>query len=344
MHVYTRTKCFLQISGMDVSRHLLLVICIVLAIFIVVILDESLEGLHLQSQQKQIPLLNNKAVNEGYSFASTKSITICCLARDCYTSITINKQPIKRIGKCFAKYKVVVFENDSRDGTRECIKDWCKEDENVHLLNCPEHCECQLNTVPGYTMGQFSKARISKMGNYRQRYVDYVDNHRTDFTLVVDIDLDLAAVPIDGLMYSLHHMNKQSECDAFFINARSNVPGTFGLVTVPYDALAFERVNYRDEGLPIIVDVLLKYVFMYHTFAQPQPLVRVDSAFNGIALYKTDSFVRCSYTNDGSPKCEHCVLHAGMKNKFAATQWITYQSRQGDGSVLKQIWNTFVPR
>ena len=37
--------------------------------------------------------------------------------------------------------------------------------------------------------------------------------------------------------------------------------------------------------------------------------------------------------------CEHLIFHKNIENFYAAPNWIMYQAKQGDGSVLKQSLN-----
>ncbi len=84
----------------------------------------------------------------------------------------------------------------------------------------------------------------------------------------------------------------------------------------------------------------MKNNILYTRLYASGDFVRVQSAFNGLALYRTSALRNASYKNDGSVVCEHKVLHAGMTNKFGCASWIGYHTKQGDGSVIKQALNS----
>ena len=44
------------------------------------------------------------------------------------------QEKIKKIGKHFKDYKVVLFENDSSDGTRDILNDWSSNDNHIDII------------------------------------------------------------------------------------------------------------------------------------------------------------------------------------------------------------------
>ncbi|RPF81699.1 MAG: hypothetical protein CBC65_002115 [Rhodothermaceae bacterium TMED105] len=311
-----------------------LIILVVIIVFIVA--DEIFQPYTVKRLQKRSNALNASAVQRGREVAEHSTVLICCLARNCADSITHNKDAIETIGRQFKKYKVIVFENDSSDDTRTVLKEWRRHNKKVHLIKCKEDPDCKLKVACGYSLGQFSTARIQKMGEFRERYLRHVKRKRSDFTMVMDIDLDASAIPIDGLLYTLG----RKEWNAAFINGRVPVPGTFGLLTVPYDSMAFVPLKRSGSRLPRTLQLFWNYIQLYSTYQEENDFVEVESAFNGVAIYKSESLENATYLNDGTIICEHNVLNSSVTKKFASCKWITYQKRQGDGIILKQIWNT----
>ena len=125
------------------------------------------------------------------------------------------------------------------------------------------------------------------------------------------------------------------------------MPGTFGCLTVPYDAMAFEAAadpRTAPGAVPVsgpgfLWWLMCWYARSHRVYGGSARFVPVHSAFKGLALYKTRSLAAASYRNDGSAVCEHVVLHAALPNKYASRDWISYQPRQGDGRIFKQIRN-----
>ena len=173
------------------------------------------------------------------------------------------------------------------------------------------------------------------MGAYRERYLDYLRELDEPFelTMVIDIDLNIASTMIEGLLSALAIPH---DWDAIFHNGRISVPGTFGMATCPYDGLAFEEIGYEKSKIPKVVQAMKTKAKMYSTYNQDEKFVPVKSAFNGLALYKTDKMLKGTYKNDGQPFCEHCVLHDSMDNKYASREWLGYYANTS-GPFLNQF-------
>ena len=333
----------LILKGVDYHRMRPVVIVIVLlcAILVLFKFDEHIEEWHLDRLRSRSIKWDTEAVTRGRRVAATSSINFCFIARDCADAVRRNIDVIEGWGTRFAQYRVVAFENDSEDDTREVLRHWARNNNRVVLLECPAVSECRFSEKRGYTLGQFSHSRIQKMGNYRERYLNAVRNSDFEFTMVIDIDIDLPGVPIEG-MY--HALSKTDDWDAIFHNGRVAIPGTWGTLTIPYDAMAFEAEGDMSKITGFVAWKMLRNYWRLRRVYASGDFVRVQSAFNGLALYRTSALRNASYKNDGSVICEHNVLHARMTNKFACAPWIGYHLKQGDGSVLKQARNLFLGR
>jgi hypothetical protein len=280
-----------------------------------------------------------KRAKYGRIIAHKTSIVICCLARNISKVYNKNRKRLTFIGKQFNKYKIIIFENDSEDSSRELLLKWSKEDPNVILLKCCEmgDCKCKLKLKKGYDLGMFSKKRINNMLLYRDKYLNYVKKfyNNYNYMLVVDFDLN-GSTNINGLFNSLSYQN----WNAIFINGRNPIPGNFGTFTKPYDGMAYIDINdnYNNTNQ-------LKYVYnvlkMAYLIKNNKRLIPVKSAFNGYGLYKIKSILQCSYKGD--QRCEHinlakCMNDKGM-NLFINPQWIGYFNQQAGGpfDILKSM-------
>ena len=63
-------------------------------------------------------------------------VVICGLARNCATSLECIERRVEETGSLFKDYRVVLFENDSKDTTRLVLKQWQKRNSKVHLIEC----------------------------------------------------------------------------------------------------------------------------------------------------------------------------------------------------------------
>ena len=162
---------------------------------------------------------------------------IASLARDVVGIFDKATKRIEAIGSLFGDYEVVIFENDSKDGSRKLFKDWMLRNPRVNLLECDDlGCkDCKFHTKDGYTLGAASLDRMNRMSFFRNRYIDYFcKNSNSDYLLVYDFDLD-GGVSLDGI---LHSMGYEDLWDAVFARGISRLP-PLGLTPVMYDGLAY---------------------------------------------------------------------------------------------------------
>lgn len=271
-----------------------------------------------------------QSVLKGLSIAKQSNVVICCLARNNKNVFEKTKQRLEYIGNCFQQYKIVIFENDSNDNTRELISQWSNNNPNVILLDCCQmnSCECKLKKELSYSLKL--QKRIKNMSIYREQYLNYVQKNYNnyDYMLVIDFDLD-GSMNIDGLYNCLSYDN----WDAMFINGRSSVLGLFGIITTPYDSLAYVNINgdYNDTTMP-------KSALNMHIDTYRYNLFPVKSAFNGYGLYKIKSIINCSY--NGNLICEHINLAKSMYDKkmklYINSLWKGYFNHQGGPNTFFQ--------
>lgn len=279
-------------------------------------------------------------VTKGHNIAKKSKIVICSLARNIEKIFPKTRIRLEHIGEQFNEYKIVLFENDSTDNSRELIKNWSNENKNIILLNCCDlgNCDCRLKNKTGYQYGTFSEERLSKMAVYREQYLKYVQEYLFDYDymLVVDFDLD-GNTNIYGLFDSLSKDN----WGAIFSNGKNPVPGTFGFGTIIYDPMATLFIN-EDYGIEKydINKILIKFLQMQY-YSYNNHFLEVKSSFNGYGLYKIKSILGCSYIGNNNA-CEHINLHKCLFDKqnklYINYFWEGFFNSQGDTflNVLKK--------
>jgi hypothetical protein len=279
------------------------------------------------------PKVYNRINNLKYK--NNSRVVICSLARNSSKYIENSKIFFEYIGNLFSDYRIVLFENDSEDNTREILKEWALNNKRITLLDCYDTFgvkDCKLNIKKSYEIGVLSKKRIEKMVMYREQYLNYVKQNYSNYEYMMVIDFDLNGnINIDGLIDTL---NLSDEWDAVFINGRTPVPGTLGLSTIAYDNIAYvdyENGEYSSEEYNISK-------LLYNNFRMEElinknkdKMFRVKSAFNGIGIYKIKSIIDLSY--NGETNCEHTNLAKSMIEKgkkiFINPRWIGYFEKQG---------------
>lgn len=196
-----------------------------------------------------------RAVMQGITYAQQDGhgLTLAVLARDIAEDLEAFRLNVESLTPFFANLAVVIFENDSSDGSRDHIREWATERQQavneqhhnaeyqVDLMECEEAIDCKFGKKHRDTnTGDYKHSKaIGDMDVYRQRITDYItDNaiyqHDYSHMLVLDIDLAVSLSPF-GI---LHSLGKHPE-NAVASSGRQLFPMGFGSLDTPYDFSAF---------------------------------------------------------------------------------------------------------
>ena len=216
---------------------------------------------------------------------------------------------MEHLGSFFSEYKIVIFENDSKDNTRARLLAWQDSNPNVHIVECPEHEYCKLATLSATKHGTFSPSRMKKMADYRNRTLKTIKEHYAHYDCLCILDLDITGpVSITGLAHSFGLYDKWDSISAFGLNGISLTAGT----PVYYDPIAFKDLAGHNIHRRLIDSIpIIKQVMQNKRGDLP---FQVQSAFAGLALYKMHVIRQnIDYTpHDGIYVCEHIILHENM--------------------------------
>lgn len=295
-----------------------------------------------------------RAVRNGQMFASRNSIVVNVLARNINEHVEALRINIESIAPFFKNVALVVFENDSSDGTRESFKKWSAESDinyKVDLMDCEGVVDCKFKRKYRDDIEledfDFSSA-IGEMHTYRNMAINYIqkDPKYTDYShlLVMDIDLEVSFSPL-GILHTLGvHPDH-----AVASSGRQPMPTSFGTLIPPYDMNAYREYNTeRTIGLSNWHKLFcgisepaerwrseceaLSPVHLIAIIWNERKLIggdfnRVNSAFNGAVLYPMD-LLRTSGAQydkgDTGQRCEHVGLHEKMseyKDMFLNRKW-----------------------
>ena len=208
-------------------------------------------------------------VIKGLEYLQTQSggLIINALARNVVNSLPALRQNIEGLlpfmdGKDLS---LVIFENDSNDGTRDAFKQWAQEEAegqsryNIDLISCGEsNPDCLLNVMDRYenmpSFGNPKASGVGKLGDFRQIVMNHILTTPAyeDYShmIVLDVDIGTSISPF-GLLHTLGLNN--AELSQKYVIASASVqvwPGTFGTMTPPYDFSAFRPLpTERNERL-----------------------------------------------------------------------------------------------
>jgi len=203
------------------------------------------------------------AVERGLDFLQNQSggLIINALARNVVGSIPALRQNMDGLASLFnqesshTKLSLVIFENDSNDGTRQAFQSWSEQESSrkdgprytVDLMSCgPKNPNCELGIMDRYdNMNLFTNptaSGVGKLGEFRQILLEYIldKEEYNDYShmIILDADLGTSLSPL-GLLHTLGLENNIAQ-DHVVASSSSQVwPGTMGTIIPPYDLSAF---------------------------------------------------------------------------------------------------------
>jgi len=219
-------------------------------------------------------------------------VIICGITRDNAQDLPVMMHSIELTGDAFMDYRVVIFENDSKDGTKEILRKWQETNPKVKIVTQDFHNNKRPN--------------IQFMANCRNKYLEEIDLHKEiydpfDYLIVVDMDMR-HGWDIKILIDSFKHQNEH-KWDVVCSNGLSSE-------NVMYDAFAFRDnefpQNHREAGY--WTEVVPKIQSKKRDKWQ-----EVQSCFGGLAIYKREKIGSCRYSSD-EDDCEHVYFHRCIRN------------------------------
>lgn len=223
-----------------------------------------------------------------------------CLAKNCEETVPRFLALLDAVRAKGLQVTAIVGENGSRDGTER-------------LLRLAES-RGQLSLISTAFMAE-EPDRLRRMGLGRERLKAELDAIGLDprFVCVVDIDNVIREPPSVAVL--LAAASKLDRKGIFGVSATS--------APHYYDLLAFENSNLCFERL---LDELAKRrwnIFAYYRFFKKRIYphqrtltskdeIECSSAFNGLCIYRGDTYWLGSYLHGGSSMCEHLIFNRGV--------------------------------
>lgn len=273
----------------------------------------DLKDLTLPIANKDMSAFYRLQVEPGKKRAASSRVVFGALARDVVSTLDGMKKKIEGLGDLFQDYRVVIFENDSKDGTRDLLHAWSRDNHRVHLLSCCQdgQCECRLSIQNLHQMGMESSQRMDKLRHFRQKVLDHVQRHYSEYDYYVVLDFDLpGAFYRDGFLSTL----ARDDFDMVFARGMTTFP-IFN--TALYDGIAYlsDTDAFDDDANDL--ESFLRINKNLRSLRIGDPWARARSGFNGLAVYRMKSILDTGYiVSDGKKhRCEHIDLHYNMFQK-----------------------------
>ncbi len=257
------------------------------------------------------------SIDIGKTFLKEKSIIVCGIIRNGEIGLKKNIPVIDKLCDMVKRYHVVMFENDSVDKTKQILHQWSQNRSFVHVKTEDFHTQTIPSSESTRVNRFFSYSRISKMANYRNKYLEYIAEHQLKADYVIVVDMDVRRIELDGIL------------DSFACSEQWDVVTSNGYI---YSPSAFFRKRYNDtyalvecgkEKVPQTEESIAVNQYKWAFLKRGMPLMAVYSAFGGMAIYKYEAICQCKYevlSNADSRvevRCEHFALCEQMhKNGY----------------------------
>lgn len=240
--------------------------------------------------------------------SKTLCIVGCCRDVEPYLEKVLSN--IDTIYSWWKECKVVVFENDSKDATRQILENWAMT-KGGHI---------QIVTEDGLHLR--IQDRVERLAYIRNRLLFHVPPF-FDYMFMVDMD-DVFAKPVQKKSFdSCFELNSWSvitaNTDKYYDIWALRVPGL-----IDYDC--WERYyEMRAQGIPKSLAESEAIWRLEEIMTRKKDVMFVHSAFNGGALYRISSIQSCckfaGRTSAGKEICEHvpfqtCIRSHGNRILF----------------------------
>lgn len=246
---------------------------------------------------------------------SNSSIVICSIVRDAAEGLRHNIPVIQELCRFFKEYKIVIYENDSKDKTKSILESWRTSDpSNIHIVSEDTDSSKTIPSPKSVAVNPFfSRRRIEKMASLRNKYLEYIDRHNWSPTYIMIVDLDVAQLFLNPILNSF---NRTEEWDAITAYGYSTSPR---LKRRYHDTYAF--CEKGGAGKPQTEIMIHRYADTLASQCESSDaLIPVDSAFGGLAIYKAEGIMGLRYTveQNDDPRVEVRCEHFGLNRQMAA--------------------------
>jgi len=256
-----------------------------------------------QSITQLTPLFHMSPVRskvEALSLIARKSIVFVGCARNCVAKVEASLNTLTALGSLFSSYKIIIFENDSNDGTDNILKNYAASG--------------MINLIKIDNLDFSLPMRTQRLSFARNLLLGQVKNLAPDYFCVADLDGVLGSnFDVDGFISNF----KLDECwDAVF-SANANFYYDVWALRHP-DLCPSDYMKRMDSlnpvlGMENVFNLCLRNLSGVK-FTNMSGWLPVDSAFGGIGLYKTQSFKHSSYWGYANGEvCEHVAFHEKAK-------------------------------
>lgn len=234
----------------------------------------------------------------GMEQAMKSKVIIASLVRDNIQWMPHFMARVRYLGSYFSDYKVVLFENDSKDGTVEYLDHVTRKDNRVKVRSVEWNEARREQNLSQDRKEYMAKLRNSLLDLVRENY------NNEEYVIITDSDLQ-GGFSYEGVMHSMSFINEYSIIGSNSLFYRHNEELN-KYERLFYDAWAFRKIGH--ESIHDFTEInMLRY-------DRGQDLVPVYSCFGGLAIYHSSCLLP-SFARYHADDCDHPTLHKILRNR-----------------------------
>ena len=231
-------------------------------------------------------------------------VIICGVIKNIEKVLLLNINNSIKTGEMFEDYKIIIYENNSTDNTKELLKQYSSSDyPKIRIISedIPYEVIKQNSRIwtATFRTGSDHPCRIEQISNARNKVVEEFNKPEYDsYDYVIWIDLDSKGWELEGIQDSF---TKKDQWDAVF--AGYDFYDHYALRLNPNIKISdppYENLQNHTEVFCMGPEMLgetywnLRARFNIN-FNNMKQLVPVYSAFNGLGIYKKELFKQNKY-------------------------------------------------
>jgi len=213
------------------------------------------------------------------------------------------EKSLQIIFDCLPTYKCFIIESNSQDNTLDLLQKWASKDSRRIVVS----------------LGQLQEpSRPKRIGICRNKYMELSEPYFSEFSEMLMLDLDDALRIEHNFKEQLNTCFERTDWDALGSNRRGKYYDIWALrskvLGITYDCweMASKKAQHilTHDGFRYI-DQRQKYVYDHQkVYPETMPWILVESAFGGLAIYKTAAIKGRRYIGD---TCEHVSFNQGLR-------------------------------
>ncbi len=249
----------------------------------------------------------------GMKVASELNVVITGLCKNIAPVLDHTISRLYQTAQLFGGYKLLVYENDSSDGTAERLRKYAAEDIKFILMQEP-------TGHMGFDSISREIARPLYLGQLRNRCQEAIEKlstfHKIDYVIVIDLDLE-GGWSYDGILnsfsYDLNAWSAMTANGLFFrektVSCKETQEKEVEIERLFHDTWAYRKFGDNNLEKCEVTNLL--------RFERGEKPFGVFSNFNGLGIYKLEDIIGCKFgaeeNEDGTVTNEWAYYHKEMR-------------------------------